>query len=375
MLESNIHNLIYKEDLSAAYFKSVVEKIKTVSSVALFGAGTGGIHTYDFLRKYGLHNKVVCFIDNNSRKQGDFLRGVSIVSLDHFKKLNPENYLILVSCGEGDEIRRQCIDSKIPENKVLIPDLTLLNVPGIDYQFIWNHISEFDFLYHLLSDDWSRRTLINLLNYKITHDLQLIKQICDDSVNQYFDKELIDFSDVKTFVDCGAYTGDTIDSLLNKYHFDGGEVLCFETDEGNFSILKQHISEIEKKYNIKGRCYNLAVWSKTDTLHFNAIGSGSGFIDPAANIKVCAEPLDKILAKEKVDFIKMDIEGAEINAIAGAFNIIQENCPILAISVYHKPEDLFQIPMLIKAFNPNYKLYLRHYREYSITETVCYAIP
>ena len=85
--------------------------------------------------------------------------------------------------------------------------------------------------------------------------------------------------------------------------------------------------------------------------------------------------IDELLGNEPVDFIKMDIEGAEINALIGAYKIIQDYRPVLAISVYHKPEHLFQIPMLIRAFMPDYKLYLRHYRECSVSETICYAIP
>ena len=77
---------------------------------------------------------------------------------------------------------------------------------------------------------------------------------------------------------------------------------------------------------------------------------------------------------EKVDFIKMDIEGAETDALIGAFHVIQQYHPTLAISIYHKPEHFSQIPIMIKSFEPSYKLYMRHYRACSISETICYGI-
>lgn len=84
--------------------------------------------------------------------------------------------------------------------------------------------------------------------------------------------------------------------------------------------------------------------------------------------------LDKELGDEKVTFIKMDIEGSELPAIIGAKNIIIKNKPKLAISVYHKYEDIFEIPEIILKYNPNYKIYLRHYAT-SDSETILYALP
>lgn len=77
---------------------------------------------------------------------------------------------------------------------------------------------------------------------------------------------------------------------------------------------------------------------------------------------------------EKVTFIKMDIEGAEYEALLGAKETIQKNKPKLAISIYHKPEDIISIPKLIKSMVPNYRLYIRHYSN-ADNETVLYAIP
>ncbi len=371
----DIREFISQKDQSAEYFEMIINKMREAQLLALFGAGQGGIRTLEFIKRHELCERVFCFIDNNPRKWGLSIQEIPILSLHEFQREIEGKYLIIVSCGEGDEIKKQCIENGVPAEKILIPDLTLLDVIGADYCFIWNHIVEFDALFQMLEDERSRQTLVNILNYKITRNMELLKQICNDANDQYFDRNLINFDGTETFVDCGAYTGDTVTTLIKKFSFSSGYLYCFEADNDNYTILKEQVAKLTKRGNIGGRCFNFAVWNRTDSLHFNAVGSGSGFVGESGNIRVLAKSLDETLKNVHIDFIKMDIEGAEVNALIGAYQIIQENHPILAISVYHKPEHLFQIPMLIKAFAPEYKLYLRHYRECSVSETICYAIP
>ena len=82
---------------------------------------------------------------------------------------------------------------------------------------------------------------------------------------------------------------------------------------------------------------------------------------------------DIVDPRDKVTFIKMDVEGAELESLKGAKNIILRDCPKLAICIYHKPEDLFEIPILIKEMCREYKIVIRQYAD-SIFETVCYAV-
>ncbi|MNC55831.1 hypothetical protein D3C75_1053850 [compost metagenome] len=83
--------------------------------------------------------------------------------------------------------------------------------------------------------------------------------------------------------------------------------------------------------------------------------------------------LDSVLNGQRASFIKMDIEGAEMEALQGAQNTIVKHRPRLAICIYHKPEDILEIPLYLKSLVPDYKFYIRHYSNYTI-ETVLYAI-
>ena len=118
-----------------------------------------------------------------------------------------------------------------------------------------------------------------------------------------------------------------------------------------------------------------AVWNVSTELHFNNLGSGSGYVNENGGFIVAADTIDNILNYKEADFIKMDIEGAEYYALLGASSTIEKYMPTLMISVYHKQDDFVRIPMLIKSLNSRYRLYFRHYRKLSVQETVCYALP
>ena len=78
-------------------------------------------------------------------------------------------------------------------------------------------------------------------------------------------------------------------------------------------------------------------------------------------------------SEERITLVSMDIEGMELNVLQGLEQCIKKNRPVLAICVYHKPEDIIELPLKVLEMVPDYRLYLRHY-SYVETETVMYAI-
>lgn len=109
-------------------------------------------------------------------------------------------------------------------------------------------------------------------------------------------------------------------------------------------------------------------------MRFDVSGDAGGRVSLEGK-EVDCDSLDNLLKGETVDFIKMDIEGAERMALLGASNTIGNHKPILAVCIYHKPEDFFDIPLLIEEMVPDeYCYYVRQYR-YGQSETVLYALP
>ena len=186
---------------------------------------------------------------------------------------------------------------------------------------------------------------------------------------QYFDFYTHSPGKQEVFVDCGAFDGNTSVAFANWCHGEYDKIFMFEVDRFNIELCKKHIRDHElKKYTL----IECGVWSKKTELKLCEGSFTSSSISDKGKVKVPVCDLDSTLENEKVTFIKMDIEGAEIEAIKGARRILARYKPRLAISVYHKPEDIIDIPLLLWEIVPEYQFCLRHYRS-SRREIILYA--
>lgn len=185
--------------------------------------------------------------------------------------------------------------------------------------------------------------------------------------SQYFDDEIIKLTDGEVFVDGGCYDFETSRILIEKCRPD--KIYAFEPDKFNLEKVR---NEIQKNKGVDIELLDKGLWNKSETLYFDARGDIESRVVEDGEEKIEVVALDEVI-KEKVTFIKMDIEGSELRALKGARNIIQTYRPKLAICIYHKPEDIVDIPAYIKKLVPEYKFYIRHY-SYSAAETVLYAV-
>lgn len=187
---------------------------------------------------------------------------------------------------------------------------------------------------------------------------------------QYFDLEELDKNDRERFVDCGALDGNTSKYMYEWYKGNVDKIWLFEPDKISVEKCRRNM---EKIGFIDYEIIEKAVYSYETKLLFNSTGNGTASLNSNGDVTVDTISLDDALGKEEPSFIKMDIEGAEVEAIKGAGEIIGKFAPKLAICVYHKIEDIEVIPRLLLKYNPDYKFYLRHY-SLTMNETVLYAI-
>ena len=188
----------------------------------------------------------------------------------------------------------------------------------------------------------------------------------NDHKGQYFDKEILPPLKEIVFFDGGGYVGDTAEEVIKNYP-DFKKLYLVEPIKENLRIAKRELGHYENIEFIE-----LGVSDKKETLYFNEEKSFSTIYGKGTQ-SVEVDTIDN-LVNERVDYIKLDIEGAEQDAIDGAAETIKHYTPILAICIYHKAEDWYKIPQKVLAINGNYKVYLRHYME-GIFESVIYFIP
>jgi FkbM family methyltransferase len=237
----------------------------------------------------------------------------------------------------------------------------------MDRAYVESHAEEFGAAYGLLQDELSRATFTAFINAKLGGGTGALADLCRK--DQYFPKDLIGLSDSEVFVDGGAYTGDTLLTFIRKTGGRYGRCYAFEPEPANIAKLNELAGRQRfRDVSIIGR----GLWSKAAALRLapSAAAAGSA-ISEAGGIPVETDTVDG--AAPDATFIKLDVEGAELEALKGAAAVIERNRPKLAVCVYHRPGDLFEIPLFIKTLVPEYRLYLRQHQPISC-ETVLYAV-
>jgi len=200
---------------------------------------------------------------------------------------------------------------------------------------------------------------------------------------QYFPSDINLFAhlDKIKFVDGGAYIGDTIvESIVGFENANKNidYIASFEPDQANIKKLSEEVKKQKELYpDINFLIFSSGLWSSNEILEFSDnSGSSSSLVHIISEntIKIQTVELDKTLIGASPNYIKMDIEGAEKMAILGAKETIGEYSPVLAICLYHKPHDLWELPLLINKLNSNYNMYLRIYDNMGL-ELVLYCVP
>jgi FkbM family methyltransferase len=235
---------------------------------------------------------------------------------------------------------------------------------------VYDAVDDVTACYWLWADDASRREYVDQIRWRLLGDFDGLPAPTKQPI--YFPRDLCAPRSDETFVDCGAFDGDTVRLFLREAG-SFRKIYAFEPDPVNFDRLQASFEELGGAGDDDVHALPYATGARRETLRFNATGSAMSALG-AGDIEVQAVALDDVLCEEAPTFIKMDIEGGEPEALAGAIRIIREHEPVLAISCYHRQEHLWQIPLQIRAISPNYRLFLRPH-DLEMWDLVCYAVP
>ena len=294
------------------YLLAGIENVSDMSSIVVYGCGEMGAKIY-----HELGEKVTCFCDKNRDKQREGFCGKRVISLEELEEKRNEYRVIIGS---------------------------------IDYYFD---------MYRTLKERGIQLAVENS---------ELVQKWLDVVERQYFEKDIISYGKDEVFIDGGCLNYASAKQFLKECS-SVKKIYAFEPDSESARRCEE---EARKVANHNYKIIEKGLYSENTKLHFQSMGNGCSGITETGEciVKVCT--IDGEIA-EPVTFIKMDIEGAELEALRGAEKTIKRYHPKLAICVYHKPEDIIEIPQYILEINPDYKLYLRHYSD-NVGETVLYAV-
>jgi FkbM family methyltransferase len=338
------------------------------NDIYIFGARLMGKKIFHELKNENIN--VRGFIDNNNSLIGTFINEPD-GKVYNLKNIEKDSLIIVATMNYMQEILLQL---KNENYKNIIPCYILslwkphIFKPEIYYDGLYEEYQDNKEKYFktrsLFNDEKSLEVFDVLVNFRENFEINIFNKIIEDSKNQYFE----DFVPKESvFVDCGAFDGDSTLSYINFVQNNYEKIYCFEPDELSYNKC---VSNLLKYDNIQN--FKKGVFKSEEILKFSSQMELGSKISNEGDCTIETVKLDNIV-KETRAFIKMDIEGVEIDALKGASDLIKNNST-LAICVYHKPSDLWKIPEIILAINPNYQLYLRHYTS-SLFDTVLYAIP
>ena len=216
-----------------------------------------------------------------------------------------------------------------------------------------------------LFDNLGKEEFDRQLSFRLSGDCRKLQD--PDLGLQYFPEEVISLRNDETFVDCGAFDGDTVRDFMAVSGGSFKQVIALEPDLANVRQLSSAVDDS------RVRIHPYAVGARREVLRMSSSGASSSFNAQGEHEVQCVT-LDELLANESPTFIKMDIEGSEIDALHGAAATIRRCSPKIAACVYHHPDHLWQVPLLLKHLLPNSRLTLRSHMLDGF-DTVCYCLP
>lgn len=343
-----------KKDFNEDTWENFNEAAKG-KEIYIFGAGNLGREVLKNTRNYDSAWKIGGVIDNDKTKIGSYIEGFKIIGVDELPK-NSESYVILI-CTRYPGVIADQLDARGINNYW---SYFWLNRPKNIYVLQKNiDVEQVNKLKEALFDEQSK----NLLDILIQKRKIGYSDYTDIKVSgtEYFIDDYFTKDKEEVFIDCGAYDGDTINEFCKWTNDQFKAIYSFEPDT---EILQKIRLNIMYRYDERIHFIPKGVYSHKTSLPFMNIGFHCGHIvekaDGAEYSVINCVALDEEI-NEKVTFIKMDIEGAETPALHGAKKIILRDKPKLAICIYHKPNDLLEIPLMLKDWVPEYRMHIRHY--------------
>jgi len=342
--------------------------------VVIYGAGYYGLSELRNLKALGI--QVDCFYDSDSRLSGKMLCGVPIFGLDSLSSLDKSAAIIISSTLHSVQIESMLrgfgfinilLSTPIRDNHAAL--LFYTQNSEEKHAIAEQNKEKIDFICNNLADAHSKAVFnanIQLwLNGDFTETLRLRTQ------EGYYPEQIIKLGNDEVFVDCGAYTCDSSIEFAEKTNGKYRKIYAYESDELSFEMAKRSVAKMNvRRIEIK----NIGVYSKKGMLEFTSDDNVGNRAKNGGGKSVPVDSLDNLLQwrPDPVTYIKMDIEGAEMEALLGAKRIITEDAPKLAISVYHKFGDIWKIPEYILTHFPGYSIYIRN--ENVLCDFICFAV-
>lgn len=358
-------------DFSITRGECLWEKLaRTERPLVLYGTGNGADKLIAALAAFGKEPSGVFASDGFVRRRT--FAGMEVLSFADACQRFGEEMIVLIAFGSSLPGVMEQMRAVAARCETYIPELPLFGGGLFTYDYFCAHRRELDDAFALLADDASRALFTDMLTYRLRGELSSLSRT---ETPQESYRSLLAGRNIRTAIDGGAFRGDSAAAMLRALS-ELRTVYAAEPDERSFARLTAYAAST--KGAVRPLPYALS--DHTGRISFSATGSRGASIGGAARrareSAAACTTIDAIAAHTRIDLIKLDVEGNEKLALAGAAETLRRDLPALAVSVYHRCEDLFAVILQLEAMLPSvYRYHLRRAPCYPAWDLLLLALP
>ncbi len=299
----------------------------------------------EFVRGQSFHGKPVKRLSQIESEYGDFI--------------------VVVAFGSSRLSVMENIKSIARRHDVIIPTVPVFGSSIFDSDFARENEGDILKTLDLFEEEASREIYREIIKFEYTGRLEHLLKCESDKSEAY--KNILKLSNRESYLDLGAYRGDTVDEFL-RFAVGYSRITALEPDKKSYEKLCEHCSSLENFEPI-----NAAVWSDARDIFFDRRGGRMSAVS-SEGIRLCGVSIDGLNSGRSFTYIKADVEGCERQALLGARRTLALQKPKLNFALYHRGGDIFRLPLLIKELQPEYKFFIRHHPYIPAWDTNLYCI-
>lgn len=327
--------------------KSSWEKIKDSGlPVVVYGMGNGADKVIDEFVRLEIPVKGVTASDDFVR--GQMFRGHKVTKLSEFDG----EFIIAVAFATCIPEVMNHIFSLNKKYRVIVPCVPVFGDEIFNREFVDKNKEKIYAAYELFEEN-SKKIFAGCVDFIFGGELEKLKEITTPK-NEAFENA-IRLESKENYLDLGAYRGDTVEEFLQYCGGKYESITALEPDRRTYKKLCDYLENIPNS-----TAYQKAIYREIKTLTFSSNAGRQSAISSKGE-EIEAITVDELFKDKAVTYIKMDVEGAEIDAIEGAKETLKKQKPKLNIALYHRSGDIFEIPLKIAKINPNYKFFIRRH--------------
>lgn len=332
--------------------------------IIIYGTGNGADKIIDEMNRRSIFVSGIMASDDFVR--GKSFRGFEVKKLSVLEKELIDPVIIIAFGSQRPDVIKNILSlSEI--HTVLCADVPVYGNEIFDHTYCMEHIGEIKQAYSLLADEQSKKVFRSVIEFRLSGELDRLTS-CFTQKDEAFDSILC-LGDDESYLDLGAYRGDTIEEFLAHTNGKYSHITALEPDRKTFLKLRQYAGEMPEI-----QLFNMGIWdSDTDLFFESSLGRGSSITENGKQA-LSVTCIDTLYSRRRVTYIKMDVEGAEERAINGGRLVIERDRPKLDIALYHRSGDIFRLPLLIHSIQPEYKLYIRQQPHIPAWDLDLYAV-